>query len=1134
LIHGDRCSPDRYFSAVMTVRHDFRCARPRGASLVHGGRLAALALALALVAGCHPVGPKPIAPTIGEAAAVSWSPAASVVKETTPAIALTASDGTGLRLVEVRARGWVESPLALTELHLTFDNPEDRTLEGNFEIQLPSRSAISRFSMKIGDVWQEGEVVERQAARRIFEDFLHRRQDPALLEQDAGERFRARVFPIPARGRKELIVTYSQELAGPHSDYRLPLAGLPRLETLDVRVLGPDPKRPGAAIELYRSQESAVASPGEIVLGEAGGAQDVGLRNGDLAVARVTIAGPEGQVAEPPRAVTVLFDTSASQAGRFGEKVAQLAALIERLAVVHGAALPLRVWCFDQEAIEVYSGAASGFSRAHVEKIVERRAFGASDPVRALTAIRAGAQAGERVVVVGDGVATAGEVEGGALVEAVRKLRQAGVARIDAIVVGGNRDVAAMTQLATADAGAKAGVVVDGSLATPEIVESLRRPTFAGIRVSVPGSRWTWPERLDGVQPGDTVLVYADLPADQALQVELDGGLTSPRVATRTVERPLLERAWVGARIARLLAMHGALAEGDVDMRRALHDQVVELSRKHRVLSPFTGLLVLESEHDYMRYGIRRDGLSDILAIGERGPELLRRDGAKLVVTSSRGGSKADFDVGNVGPSERGGAADVDGDGLVDGDDRCPSHSETMNGFMDEDGCPDEIPMQLARFTGTIKGIYFDPGSAKIRKKSEPVLDRALAVMREFAGISVEIAGHCAQGEKRELGMKRAEAVRDYLVGKGIDPARLKIRNGGLDEPVETNKSSSGRAKNRRMEFLIIVDSQPAPSWTPPPPELRAPKPAEAPAHSGKFADVMAAIASDRQLAVKLAREWCDREPGDVLALIALGDALAASGDRRGAARVYGSLIDLFPARADLRRHAGQRLATLGAEGRELAIDTYRQAVAQRPDHPTGHRLYAHALARAGRHAEAFAAIVAGLREGSSRQRSGVDVVMRADAEVLSAAWVARAPERRAEVEAQLQRWGITLPKSPTTSFVLTWETDANDVDLHVRDGAGGHAFYQRRGLPSGGALVADVTNGYGPEMFTIIGAPKGYPYTLEAHYYGQGPMGYGMGTLQVIEHDGQGGLSVDERPFVIMNAGARVPLGRLEWPVKK
>ena len=80
-------------------------------------------------------------------------------------VSLTASDGTGLRIVSFQARAVVEDPLAFTELRLTFRNPQNRQIEGNFEITLPPGAAISRFAMRQGDHWQEGEVVELQAAR---------------------------------------------------------------------------------------------------------------------------------------------------------------------------------------------------------------------------------------------------------------------------------------------------------------------------------------------------------------------------------------------------------------------------------------------------------------------------------------------------------------------------------------------------------------------------------------------------------------------------------------------------------------------------------------------------------------------------------------------------------------------------------------------------------------------------------------------------------------------------------------------------------------------------------------------------------------------------------------------------------
>jgi hypothetical protein len=242
---------------------------------------------------------------------------------------------------------------------------------------------------------------------------------------------------------------------------------------------------------------------------------------------------------------------------------------------------------------------------------------------------------------------------------------------------------------------------------------------------------------------------------------------------------------------------------------------------------------------------------------------------------------------------------------------------------------------------------------------------------------------------------------------------------------------------------------------------------------------------------------------------------------------MYGSIIDLFSSRADLRRFAGERLERIGDRTRSLAIDTYRRAVEDRPDHATGHRLLAYALLRAGKHAEAFAAILAGVdQKYPAGQYLGADRVLAEDAGLIGAAYAAAVPARRAEISAALGKRRLAIASAPSTRFVLYWETDANDVDFHIQDARGGHAWYSNMKLPSGGELYADITTGYGPECFTISGTPKAGPYRLSINYYSQGPMGYGMGLLQIVRHDGQGKLAFEDRPYMIMNDHAYVDLG--------
>ncbi len=300
--------------------------------------------------------------------------------------------------------------------------------------------------------------------------------------------------------------------------------------------------------------------------------------------------------------------------------------------------------------------------------------------------------------------------------------------------------------------------------------------------------------------------------------------------------------------------------------------------------------------------------------------------------------------------------------------------------------------------------------------------------------------------------------------------------------------------------------------------------------YTGRFAEVKEDLAAGRiTRARELAEAWSAESPGDVLALLALGEAWEAAGERKAAARAYGSLIDLFPGRADLRRLAGERLEHLGPEGLGLAIDTYQKAVLDRPDHPSGHRLLAWALLRAGRFGEAFAALEAGIEQRYPGGRfAGVDRVLREDLGLVGAAWLRAEPGKREQVLDRRRAHQAHLETEPSVRFVLTWETDANDVDLHVWDRHGAHAYFQQKTLPSGGELYADVTTGYGPECFTVRRPETrdAAPYRLAAHYFSRGPMGYGMGTVQIVRHDGAGRVTVEPRPFVVMTDQAMVDLG--------
>jgi outer membrane protein OmpA-like peptidoglycan-associated protein len=152
---------------------------------------------------------------------------------------------------------------------------------------------------------------------------------------------------------------------------------------------------------------------------------------------------------------------------------------------------------------------------------------------------------------------------------------------------------------------------------------------------------------------------------------------------------------------------------------------------------------------------------------------------------------------------------DTDGDSIPDKDDKCVHEPETRNGYEDTDGCPDEVPKSVTQYTGVIQGIYFDFNKDTISKNSAPTLDAAAKIFQEFPDLRVEITGHADGVGSREynvqLSERRAEAVKRYLVSKGVAAERIETRGAGPDAPIDDNQSEAGRAKNRRIEFKILI-----------------------------------------------------------------------------------------------------------------------------------------------------------------------------------------------------------------------------------------------------------------------------------------------------------------------------------------
>jgi outer membrane protein OmpA-like peptidoglycan-associated protein len=179
---------------------------------------------------------------------------------------------------------------------------------------------------------------------------------------------------------------------------------------------------------------------------------------------------------------------------------------------------------------------------------------------------------------------------------------------------------------------------------------------------------------------------------------------------------------------------------------------------------------------------------------------------------------------------------DNDNDGIQDAKDKCPAEPEDKDGFEDQDGCPDpdndkdgipDVRDNCPDVAGDashngcpyktpakiednfiLEGVNFRTGSAEITEDSFSKLDEVYEQLAKYSDRKYEIAGHTDNTSTDKINIKlsldRANAVREYLVNRGIEASRLVGKGYGSSRPKADNKTAAGRSINRRIEFYRI------------------------------------------------------------------------------------------------------------------------------------------------------------------------------------------------------------------------------------------------------------------------------------------------------------------------------------------
>ncbi|HOF17409.1 MAG TPA: VIT domain-containing protein [Phycisphaerae bacterium] len=586
-----------------------------------------------------------------------------------------------IRQASMRVR--VDGRLATTTLELTYVNYTNDQREAILRFRLSPDAAVHELAMWVDGMRCPGAVVPHVTAERIYREIRHQRRDPALLTCLGNGQWALSVFPIVPHGTQKVQIVYSELLRtrGDALVWRWPgrTDGSTVVEAQDLEVLA-EIRMPGGVRDVRavthnlgvqagepltaggRKENTSLETPVEFeIVPRTLPPQTVRRRDADGETYFAAVLPPPRELAEPPRRprnCAILLDASGSMRG-LSMEAAQAGAMcvLDRLdeqdrfsLIVFGS--DVLVWPEDGPA------PATAANKAHAAQWIRtRQAAGGTDlaaALRAADARNADPSVPLHLFVFTDGCETLGTRKGPpeppadedekpspATAQASRPAapppsRPAANCRVYACQIGqwsdGLDDLARMT-------GGRSELVYSpkqAAMAVEEFAAASIRPRVANLRLEVltPDGAQAAPGEWGavGLSPGESLVVAGRRTAIETvlvrLSAECDGKpfrgeyVLSLADAPGEPAPPELRQLWAHLRCETLwrLSQREDVAMDDLKA-------MIDLSTGFRVASRAATFLVLESDADYVRRGIRRD------ASMVKAPSALSQAGAALATT---------------------------------------------------------------------------------------------------------------------------------------------------------------------------------------------------------------------------------------------------------------------------------------------------------------------------------------------------------------------------------------------------------------------------------------------------------------------------------------------------------------------
>lgn len=1009
-------------------------------------------------------------------------------------ILIETDEGKAIRLTHLKVDVEVISDIAITTYDMTFYNPNNRVLEGEFKFPLGQNQSVNRFALDINGALREAVVVEQEKARVAFESTIRRKIDPALLEVTEGNNYKARIYPLPARGERRIVLATKQILDNAKNEYYYNFNPIVKeklkrfefhMKTIDN---GTPPQFQDGKMPVFQhrngkysasfAKKSYKVKKGFVVKIPV---QENQLHYTDDYFYLKTKLDLPSKTANPINSMTIFWDNSLSQKDKnITKELNLLKAFFTQNPDVNVNFVTFNV-DYKSKAFTI----KKGNWKALEKEILSLEYDGAT----AYNVLEEYQDDNDRCIIFTDGLSTLS-----AKIGSPKK----------AFVVNSSQ-VANHNYLAY-QAEQNKGIYINlVNQSIKDAINQLNDEPMRFLGTNIDGE--IFPKKGSPVSQNFTLTGKSD---DLPEEIELYFGYENNVEKTIRLEpkkirinNNVLEQNWAQNKI-NILAQDG----------EAFMDEIIDISKTHQVVSPFTSLLVLDRISDYVRYEIeppfelrddykremerkidRRkeryesylstittsyDQLFDWYNLDFKSPKPKKQSGKQSlyisildsvrvrgVVTDENNEPLIGAPVMVVGQVERGTITDIDGTFSIQaliGEQLEFSYTgyTTIQETITEENY-DNMEVALAagehleevvvvgygradkesvsnRLASRVAGIKIQNSATPV-KKSNPVYVVDGRVVRKKPNLSPnEIHDlYTLSGEQgvKLFGNKAKDGVLVYITQKGYNKELQSIED--FEDMVEDKLQFSGW--NPDMPYLNALDATP----------------------KGKQYKKYLALRDEYQNNPSFYVDVAD---------------FFSKKDKKTAFKILSNVAEI-----DLKNYELLRLLAYKYEEYkqwENAVFIYREILKLRPEDLQSYRDLALALEQSGEYQEAldlmYRIMSGDLFERSDRDYFGIEQIT-----LLEMNKLISLHKDQLDITHIDKKYIKDMPVD--IRVVIDWNHNDTDMDLWVIDQYKEKCFYGHKKTKIGGLMSDDMTAGFGPEQFILKKSPKG-TYKIKVKYY--------------------------------------------------